>query len=128
VEAPGVEGRGEGSGFEGLREGSSGRTREPASLAVGDREAGGVSSGLAELRCSNEGTKDLESAAPSSDCGLPSCAADGPGPSGGANDDVRLLRARLVALEHVLQAVGALLDAGAIHEALSLVQGWRVRA
>jgi hypothetical protein len=33
----------------------------------------------------------------------------------------RFLNGRLVALEHLLQAVGALLEAGAAQEALSLV-------
>jgi hypothetical protein len=57
----------------------------------------------------------------------PPLGADGPGPGGAADGDVRILKGRLVALEHVLGAVGALLEAGAVEEAISLVRGWRRR-
>lgn len=106
VEAPGVEGRGDGSGFRRLRGGSS---------------------GLAELRCSNEGGGDQAAAEqrPGADPNRP--GADGSAQVSLAASDLRALNARLVALEHVLGAVGALLEAGAIQEALSLVRGWRPR-
>jgi hypothetical protein len=124
VEAPGVEGRGEGCAFDGLRGVSADEPRDSAGLATGDGEAGEVSSGLFELRCSSEGEEQSEEPVPSTGRASASPAAEGPQPGEGADSDVRLLKARLVALEHVLEAVGALLEAGAAREALRLVRGW----
>ncbi len=124
VEAPGVEGRGDGSGFDGLREGSSGEAGDFTSLAAGDRKAAAVSSGLAELRCSSEGAGHPESLGPNPEQESPPPGSLGAGQGDAADSDIRLLKGRLVALEHVLGAVGALLEAGAIQEALSLVRGW----
>lgn len=123
MEAPGVEGRGHGSGFDGLRNGSLGEVSDFAGLDAAGVRAGAVSSGLAQLRCSTEGAGHRESLAPNPGHDSPAPRADGSGEGGGS--DIRILKGRLVALEHVLQAVGALLEAGAIQEALSLVRGWR---
>jgi hypothetical protein len=124
VEAPGVEGRGDGSGFDELREGSLGVAGDSVGLAADGREAGEASSGLAELRCSSEGAGPGENLGPNPGHESPPSGAVGGG-GDAADGDIRLLKGRLVALEHVLGAVGALLEAGAGQEALSLVLGWR---
>jgi hypothetical protein len=51
----------------------------------------------------------------------------GAGQGDATDSDIRLVKGRLVALEHVLGAIGALLEAGAVQEALNLVRGWRRR-
>ena len=123
VEAPGVEGRGDGSGFEGLREDSSGEAGDSAGLAAGGAEVGGASSGLAELRCSSEGSRSPACRPNRRDS--PALGLDGPGEGAGRECDVRRLKGRLLALEHILKAVGALLEAGAIREALALLRSWQ---
>jgi hypothetical protein len=108
VEAPGVEGRPNLPDFAGLRDGSLAEAGCFTGLAADDERAGEGSPRLAMLRCSSEGADDS--------------GADGARRGGAADSDIRQLKGRLVALEHLLQAVGALLEAGAIQEALLLVR------
>jgi hypothetical protein len=127
VEAPGVEGRGEPSGFRGLRDGSCREASEVAELPGSQESTSEVSSGLAEFCGSSEvaagvpESPNLRSARQD----LPSSMLDAPANGCLADNDVRLLTARLLALEHVLEAVRALLDVGAVQEAVSLVRGCR---
>lgn len=120
--APGVEGRGDGSGFDGLGEGSSDEASGTENLAAVAETASEVSLGLATLRCSSEvagvsGSPELPSAVQE-----PLPLAFNAAAEGCPADREGQLRARLVALEHVLEAVRALLEVGAVQEALNLVK------
>lgn len=95
-------------------------------LAVGTENAGEGSLGLATVRRSSEVIPSSESPtqlAARQDPPLP--ALDAREDDGPAADEIQLLKARLAALEHVLEAVRALLDVGAIQEALNLLRGCR---
>jgi hypothetical protein len=124
VEAPGVEGRVDDSGFDGLREASSEEAGDSAGLAASENQAGPVSPGLAKPRCSSEGAGHQERPGPNQGHESPPRGALRRPQGDAADGDIRLLKGRLLALEHVLQAVEALLEAGAIQDALSLVRGW----
>lgn len=129
VEAPGVEGRGEESGFGGLRDVSEDGGAESAGLLAGPRSASGVSGGFVDVRCSDvvgggglpADAHVLAGAAHVRD-GAESAATDSTEPR-----EVEQLRARLRALEHVLEAVAALLEAEEIESAQTLLRGraWR---
>jgi hypothetical protein len=126
VEAPGVECRPELSGFDGLREALRGEGLHSVGLAGGGEIASEVSGGFAEVRCS--GVVAAERKADfSSGVGGPSergvCADAGGGGTPAVGCEVQ--HARLLALEHVLQALEALLEVGEVVQALNLVRGCR---
>lgn len=129
LEAPGVEGAGEQRGFDGLRDGSCRKGADSAGLAAGGENGSEVSDGFVEVRCSGvvdgagEGDDPPVSGAANAPDALANAAEDAIAAASGA----KALQARLLALEHVLEAVGALLAVGDVQYALNLIRGWRGR-
>jgi hypothetical protein len=130
VEAPGVEGRGEGSGFDGLREGSRREGLGFAELPPGGQRASDLAEGFVEVGCSTEGRGSVENGravdleAPGAyrsthhDSSLSTFAA------GRELSEVELLGARLRAVEHVLVAAEALLEARDIEGAQAILRAF----
>jgi len=123
VEAPGVEARRSTLGFDGLRDGSREEGPDFAGLAMGDENASEVSGGFEKVRCS--GVVRVDDGC----CGTGSRRETTAEPAGkervDTDDEVRMFRARMCALEHVLAAVESLLAAGDVKAALAIVIGWR---
>jgi hypothetical protein len=104
VEAPGVEGRGEASGFDGFREGSRGGAGESTGFLSAGESVNEVSQSFAQLQCSS--------------------VVESP-PNFGYANDIEWLRARLDALEAALPLIAALLSNGDVRGALAVVRGLR---
>jgi hypothetical protein len=134
VEAPGVEGRREGSGFDGLRGVSDENAGDSTRLAMSGEKASEGSVGFTEVGCSIEGTEGEEGIA-GAGAGAIDLVRVAVAPLGGdqSNGDAgrstppeieTLLPARLRALGHVLAAVEAFLEAGDVKGALSLIRAF----
>ena len=124
VEAPGVEGRETTLDFGISCEVSCEKVPDSREKSKGAEAVGSVSLGLAQPRCSGV-VGEAGEAAPAADAAARTDESRSAwfAQVDAINGDVSL-RARLVALEHVLAAIGELLGAGDTERARALVRAW----
>jgi hypothetical protein len=117
VEAPGVEGRGMTCDFVMSHEASCEKAADSPEKPEGGSAVSAVSCGLAEAGCSTEVSGPSEGLETTLNSTRERAAASSMGSESAA--------ARLAALEHLLDAVTTLLDAGESGPAMALARAWR---
>ena len=124
MEAPGVEGRESECGLVTSCDVSCGEEPNLREKREGGEEASSVSCGLVEARCSSEVRATSEGSESTSESGHAPAVA-GPERPAAALSANESASARLAALEHLVDAVVVLLDAGELDRARLLTHAWR---